>query len=255
LQPEDALDAWRQWDARLAARPAILGNLCGGRSNRSLLLDSDIGRLVLRVNGSASFLPGADRGSEAVIWQTASQRGIAPALIFVDGCNRYLVSTYIESRLPASPGSDARIVDRALGLLASCHQLNVSAPLIDYAGHVEHYWQLIEAGTRSPDPALARQRAPMQSLLDSLIKGGTPTGLCHHDPVIENFVGNTGRLYLIDWEYAATGLQIMDYAAFATEWRIDDGTILARTRLDPEAFDMAKTLYRYMCALWKLATT
>ncbi len=69
-----------------------------------------------------------------------------------------------------------------------------------------------------------------------------------------NFVGTPGRLYLIDWEYAATGLQIMDYAAFATEWQMDDATLLAKTGCDPEHFNMARTLYQYLCSLWDAAS-
>ncbi len=254
MQPETAIEHWRQWDTDLDSRPVILKPLCGGRSNHSFLLDSNIGKLVLRINGNGSILPGADRSCEAGVWRAASEQGIAPPLVFVDSRNQYLVSGYIESRLPARPQSDETILDPAFKLLKTCHQMNVAAPAIDYARHIEHYWQIIEAGAKLPNPALARQREAMQAMLDSLIKSNTPTGLCHHDPVIENFVGTPERLYLIDWEYAATGLQIMDYAALATEWQIDDQTILTKTNFTPETFNLAKTLYKYLCSLWEAAT-
>jgi thiamine kinase len=254
LQPETALDSWRDWSAGLRSRPEIIGRLGGGRSNHSFLLDTSIGKLVLRVNGAEAFLPGAGRGNEAGIWRAASRQGIAPPLVFADAGNRYLVSRYIESKLPTDARADAMVQDLAFRLLESCHRMEVTAPVIDYAGHIEYYWQLIETRTRPADPALTLQRAPMRSVIASLVASGTPTGLCHHDPVIENFVGTRDRLYLIDWEYAATGLQILDYAALATEWQIDDQTLLARTGFDPEQFEMAKMLYRYMCTLWEEAT-
>lgn len=254
MLPEQALDGWRQWGAGLNARPEILGKLGGGLSNHSFLLDSSIGKLVLRVNGASAFLPGAGRGNEAQIWQAASDQGIAPPLVYADTGNRYLVSCHIESDLPADPCTDTTIRDQVFSLLETCHRLDVSAPVIDYASHIERYWQLIEASDRSPDPTLSHRRVPMQSLLETLVASQTPTGLCHHDPVIENFVGTPGRLYLVDWEYAATGLQIMDYAAFATEWRVNDDTVLANTGFDPEQFEVAKTIYRYICLLWEAAT-
>lgn len=254
LLPESAIDEWRHWSAGLGSRPVVLGTLSGGRSNRSFLLDSDIGRLVLRINGAGSFLPCSDRSHEAGVWRTASEHGIAPPLVHADRQNRFLVSAYIESTLPASPISDIAIINEALAVLKTCHQLQVSAPAIDYAAHIERYWQIIETGKRPPDPLLRQQRIPMQALLESLLHSNTPTGLCHHDPVVENFVGSPGRLYLIDWEYAATGLQIMDYAAFATEWQIDDTTIQAKTRFEPEHLEMAKALYKYLCSLWHAAT-
>jgi aminoglycoside phosphotransferase (APT) family kinase protein len=255
LQPETALGSWRQWGAGLQSRPVILGALGGGRSNHSFLLDSGIGKLVLRVHGGDSFLPGASRGNEAFIWQAASRAGIAPPLVFADEDDRYLISAYIESHLPANPRASVAVRDQAFSLLKACHRMEVGAPVIDYAGHIEHYWRVIEAANRPVTPALLQQRGPMRAVLESLVNSGTPTGLCHHDPVIENFVGNPGRLYLIDWEYAATGLQIMDYAALATEWQIDDGTIHAKTGLDPVLLNTAKTVYSYLCSLWKEATS
>ena len=142
------------------------------------------------------------------------------------------------------------MIDQAFKLLEGCHQLDVNASRIDYFSHIEHYWQLIEAGNHPPDPSLVEQREPMQQALESLISSNTPTGLCHHDPVIQNFVGTPERLYLIDWEYAAFGLQIMDYAALAIEWELDDSVILERTVFTPDTFTLAKTLYGYLCELW-----
>ncbi len=257
LQPENALDHWREWSAGLRSPPALCEALNGGRSNRSYLLDSDIGKLVLRINGAASLLPGTSRNNEIRIWQAASQQGIAPPLLFVDPENSYLVSTYIHNDLPSQkqPGTD--YLDQAFKLLEACHRLDIKASDINYFDHIEHYWQIIENKDQPPNPDLVKQRNPMQSTLKSLITSKTPTGLCHHDPVRANFVGTRARLYLIDWEYAANGLQIMDYAALATEWEIDDSTVLNRTGTGFESVSLnnAKALYRYLCSLWEAATS
>lgn len=254
LQPESALNSWGQWSAELHSRPVILETLNGGRSNRSFLLDSDLGKLVLRINGTSSLLPGADRSNEINIWQAAAQQGIAPPLLFVDPQNQYLVSTYIHNDLPKQPQFNAAFVDQAFNLLDRCHQLDINTSTINYFSHIEHYWQIIESNNKRPSTVLSQQREPMQSTLKKLINANTPTGLCHHDPVIANFVGTPARLYLIDWEYAANGLQIMDYAAFATEWQIDDSTVLERTQFEPELLTKAKVLYQYLRLLWEDAT-
>ena len=251
LLPENALIHWRQWSDGLSSRPVLVDTLNGGRSNRSFLLDSDLGKLVLRINGAGALLPGTERHDEITIWRAASQRGIAPPLVFVDTRNRYLVSTYIDNGLPQHPQTNPAVIDHAFKLLEGCHQLNINASQIDYFNHIEHYWQLIEAGNHPPEPSLVEQRQPMQQVLESLIHSNTPTGLCHHDPVIQNFVGSPERLYLIDWEYAAIGLQIMDYAALATEWEIDDATMRRRTGIDPGLLTDAKAIYAYLHALWQ----
>lgn len=253
LQPEHAIDDWRQWGAGIGSRPHLVGKLGGGRSNHSYMLDAPTGKLVLRINGADAFLPGADRANEAAIWQAASQRGIAPPLVFADEGCRYLVSRYIESQLPADPRTDTELRARAFELLETCHGLDASAPVIDYASHIDRYWRVIESGPREPHPALLRERTPMRELVASLVASDTPTGLCHHDPVVENFVGGAERLFLIDWEYAAIGLQVMDYAALATEWQIDDTTVLARTAFKTADLELAKVLYGYLCSLWQAA--
>lgn len=255
LQPEHALDSWQHWSVDLHSKPVLIGALNGGRSNQSFLLDSDIGKLVLRINAAASLLPGASRENEIRTWQAASKQGIAPPLVFVEPRNQYQVSTYIDSDLPTQPQLNPVCVDQAFDLLNRCHQLNINTPTINYADHINHYWQIIKAGHKTPSPTLSKQRKPMQLLLESLLASDTPTGLCHHDPVTANFVGTPERLYLIDWEYAANGLQIMDYAALATEWQIDDTTVLERTKFKREVLSQAKMLYGYLCNFWEATTT
>jgi len=252
LLPESAIDSWRRWGAGLGSRPVLNGELSGGRSNRSYLLDSDIGGLVLRINGTGSLLPGSSRDNETRIWQEASRQGVAPPLLYVDTLNRYLISAHVQSDLPQQPQLNKTCVDQAFQLLEVCHQLDVNAASFNYAGHIERYWKIIEARSHPVDATLVSQREPMQSTLESLLNSNTPTGLCHHDPVIANFVGNANRLYLIDWEYAAHGLVVMDYAALGVEWGIDDATIAARSGLKSEELISAKSLYSYLCSLWQV---
>ncbi len=254
LQPESAIDSWRQWSGGLGSRPVILETLGGGRSNRSFLLDSDDFKMVLRLNGDDSLLPDPNRACEIEIWQAASQQGIAPPLLHVDEHTRYLVSTYIENTLQPRPQLDEAFIDQALSLLSRCHQLDIEAPSIDYTDHIKKYWGIIEDKDHVTNSGLQQQRQAMQELLEDILNSDTPMGLCHHDPVVANFVGSTERLYLIDWEYAAHGLLVMDYAALGIEWGIDDAAIVARTGLESEELTMAKSLYHYLCALWKEIT-
>ncbi len=253
LQPEDAIDSWRLWDGDLQSRPEFLRFLSGGLSNRSLLLRSGDHKMVLRLNGAGYLLPGASRDNEFKTWQAASNQGIAPRLLHVDKSSRFLVSTYIDNDLPSKPPFKQPFVNQAIDLLERCHQLHTNLPSIDYPGHIDQYWKIIGSRQHAPDPALIEQRDPMQYLLETLVTANPATGLCHHDPVIENFVGTAEKLYLIDWEYAATGFQVLDYAALATEWAIDDKTIMDRAPVDPDQLATAKTIYQYLCSLWQAA--
>lgn len=252
MQPETALDSGCDWDTPPSARPTMVRELGGGRSNRSYLLDADGGQLVLRINAAASTLAGINRGHEARIWRAASAAGIAPPLVHADPGGTFLVSAYIENDLPTAPGCDPSLKAKALGVLQATHQLDVDAPAIDYAAHIEAYWRQIEDQRVPIDPGLSQQREPMRLLLQELGAGDAPRVLCHHDPVVENFVGNAEHFYLVDWEYAAHGLQMMDYAALTVEWAIDDSLFTRQTGIEPALLAKAKTLYRYICALWEV---
>lgn len=253
LQPENIIESWPEWGAGLRSGPVLSGELSDGRSNRSYLLDSDIGKLVLRINGASSLLPAASRDTETSIWQAASQQGIAPPLVFVDTQNQYLVSRYIDTDLPSQPQHNPACIEQAFSLLQRCHRIEIEAPTINYFDHIEHYWRIIESANKPPGPNLKKQREPMLLLLKSLLGSNSPTGLCHHDPVTANFVGTPGRLYLIDWEYASNGLQIMDYAALVQEWQLDDAAIAGRIDCESELLIKARRLYRYLCLLWNEA--
>jgi thiamine kinase len=250
LQPEAAISSWRQWGGDLECRPSIVAPLSGGLSNRSFLLESEGNRMVLRLNGADSMLPGAGRSHEKGIWLAASDQGIAPSLLHVDEQNQFLVSTFISNSLPPQPLLKETLVDRVFELLNRCHQLDVEAPTIDYVSHVEQYWQVLKYKDDVPDPVLVGQRESMQKTLNSLVTSGSPLGLCHHDLVVANFVGSANSLYLVDWEYAARGLLVMDYAALGVEWGIDDTVIVERSGIELELLLMAKSFYRYLCALW-----
>jgi len=254
LQPETAVGSWQQWQGNLPGKPEIISRLDGGRSNRSYLLKSGNQKLVLRLNGSNSLLPGGHRDNEMKIWHAASAAGLAPPLLYTDEQQGILISRYIENSLPSQPEASKSIIEQAFTLLKRCHQLQVDAHSLDLAGHIQQYWHLIEAKGEPADITLLEQRKPMQALLESPHFKNAETGLCHHDPIMANFIGGLERLYLIDWEYAAKGLLVMDYAALAIEWGIEDTVVLANSGIDPELLTMAKSLYTYLCNLWEQTT-
>jgi thiamine kinase len=254
LQIESAIATWQLWNADLHTPPVIIGPMQGGRSNQSFLLDSDGKRMVLRLNDNDQALPPDTRLREADSWKVASAEGIAPPLVHVDIQSGFLVSSFIENTLDPQLQPSNKEIDQAFNLLKRCHRLPHDTPLLDYVSHIENYWRIIDASAITPDTNLHHQRSPMQSLLEALLNNNPQTGFCHHDPVRTNFVGDEQRLYLIDWEYAAQGLVVMDYAALGTEWGIEDSVVLAQSAVSAESLNMAKQLYRYLCDLWEVVS-
>lgn len=251
MQIEAILDTWQNWDIPPGVRPRIIRPLGGGRSNRSFLIVSGEAHMVLRVNATDELLPGRERDTETRSWRAASAAGVAPMLLHSELDKGFLVSAYIENNLPGHPAKDMNLAHKALELLQACHRLDVDIPAIDYMAHVDAYRQIIEDRNLVTEPSLEAEHDPARLVLKELLKSEAPTTLCHHDPVQENFVGGPGKMYLIDWEYAARGLRALDYAAFAREWGLDDATIATRSGIDIQLLSMAGRFYRYQCRLWE----
>jgi len=215
LKPDVALSSWRQWQCELRSRPVIVRQLTGGKTNQSYLLESADLKLVMRLNAPADALPGVDRASEALIWQEASNA-----------------------------------IDRLVSLLATVHELDINVPVLNYAVHIEKFWQLIESRPYRENVPLLQRREPMRELVEDFMASATDIGLCHHDPVTSNVVRKDTHLYLLDWEYAARGPVAMDYAALSVEWNIGSAEIVDRVALEPALLETAKTVYQYLCQLW-----
>lgn len=251
---EAAIAEWRQWQVQLSGKPEIVRTLGAGLSNQSYLLQAGDTRLALRINNCDGRLPGIDRQREADIWQAAFEAGIAPALLHAQ--DRYLVSAFVA-------GDTCHSAEQVFRLLEKCHAIKIDTPQLDYAQHIQTYWARIEqsaitqSGTEQTgkpiEQALINERQAMMECLLTLSAQQQAPVLCHHDPVMANVVGSPKRLYLIDWEYAAKGMAVLDYAALAVEWGFSDAKICARTDVRLHSLILAKKLYRYMCQLWQAA--
>lgn len=257
-----ALAQWQQWQIELPCKPEIVKTLGSGLSNRSYLLQAGETWMVLRLNNNHPHLPGIDRERESTIWQSAFEAGVAPALLHANPT--YLVSAFVpdETFSPGETGktwsrqdlTKADLAEEVFRLMKACHAIDVDVPEIDYSQHIQSYWAAIDSRQgENAGNELSIQRDAMQDVLATLCDLNQTTVLCHHDPVMANFVGSPERLYLIDWEYAARGLAVMDYAALAIEWGFSDAFICSHTQVRLDSLVMAKKLYRYMCQLWELS--
>ncbi len=289
---QSAIAQWRQWQIDLPGKPEIVRTLWHGLSNQSFLLQAGETSMVLRINNTDEHLPGIDRQREASIWRAANAAGIAPPLLYASERYLVSSYVPGEQQQPNKAGDLTNkaedLTDEVFRLIEKCHAIKIDTHQLDYVQHIQNYWTKIEqssigqsaieqsgigqsdieqssieksgieqSGIEKPakpiDPALLKQRQPMQESLQALLDQQQATVLCHHDPVKTNFVGTPKRLYLIDWEYAAKGMAVMDYAALAVEWGFSNSTICTRTSIRPDSLVMAKNLYRYMCQLWEAA--
>lgn len=253
-----ALDTWRKWqvdDLRLA--PRVLGRLGGGLSNQSFLVTSGNRQFALRLTGDD---PGADLPGLQTEWQAlrlAHEAGLAPAPRYLNEQAGVLVCDY----LPPDPGG--AVTPAALGrLLQRIHQLPELSAIRAVGERCEQAaWTI-----RQEQPALWRALQPLAARAAPFIaqlETVGPHATCHNDLLRANRIVSGGRVWAIDWEYAAAGPVWFDLAAVCAGDELDETarrTLLenylqtpAATR-DWQRLALFECGYRLLELLWHLRT-
>lgn len=237
LQAEAILAGWREWMPSLTTRPQLLAELPGGRTNHSYLIRMNEERAVLRVNAANSDSLGIDRQRERTLHHQAAAVGLAPRVLFCDRDFRFLVTEYIEGRqwtrqdLASTAGQQ-----RVRELIARIQALPVLFPRFNYVAHVERYWTLLSELHPHVLCSLLERRQAVMNTVSALQQAPWEPVVVHHDLNPENLIERAGRLYLLDWEYAACGHPDID-----------------RLLVDSEAVDpRLRVLADWMNDLWEL---
>ncbi len=253
-----ALDTWRSWQvSELQLAPRVLRRLGGGLSNQSFLVSSGDRLFAVRLTGDD---PGTDLPGPHVEWQAlqlAHEAGLAPAPRYLDTQAGLLVCDYLQ------PDPDGAVTPAALGtLLRRIHQLPDLPASLAVGERCERAAWAIRQGRATTWRALqplAARAAPFIALLET----AGPHATCHNDLLRANCVVSGGRLWAIDWEYAATGPVWFDLAAVCAGDELEASARRAllenylqapATAHDWQHLTLFECGYRYLELLWHLRT-
>jgi thiamine kinase-like enzyme len=249
--PEATLRQWREWSGVFGAKPKLLGTLGGGSTNHSYLIEAHSQRFVLRLSSSAGTQLGIVRAHERLILNDAAAAGIAPAIAHCSVEDGVLITEFIDGAAYAEP--DARIrCDILIALTRRIHALETPVPAVDYYAHAERYRRrLLAAGVALPG-ALTSLASQIAEEHEAGHAQPDASRICHRDLNPGNIIERAGRLYVIDWEYAARGASAFDFAAISAEWQLPLAAVGHATGLETRVLAHAARLYEYTCALWRL---
>ena len=230
----------------------------GGLTNESWLVTAPGERVVVRVSTADEAALQIDRTSEGRVLEAVQRAGVGPEVLRWQPGNRLLVTRYIPGTVWTR--EDARSRDnirRLAGLLRQLHALTVrdDIAVVDLSAILEHYWATL-ADRGQADPPSRWTRDEMRAVAAEL-SGGDECCLCHNDAHHLNVV-DTGRLWLLDWEYAGLGSRWFDLASVACnhDYEEVERRQLLRHYLggeDPEALsrlDLACRLFDHIRTLW-----
>lgn len=246
--PEDPLNWWPERILPSNVLPRLVRPLPGGRSNASYLVEADEALWVLRIN-SPNPMPGIDRDREARVLKHAVAAGLAPEVLCCAPDAGILITRYIDGRhwrpheLVAGPRRD-----RLLELIDRVRQMPLEPPDLDYRALGRNYLARMQGDVT----LMQRKLAVLDNLLEEMIPQPSPIALVHHDPTPENVIEMDGRLYLLDWEYAAPGPAGLDLAVLVREWRLAPETLTALFQVDVARIRESLALYDLLCDMWRL---
>lgn len=258
----------------------------GGRSNHSFLVRAGAETLVLRLDGVDPARNAIHRDTEFRLHAAAAAAGLAPTPRFHDASAGVLLVDYIApdvlpqaltDEVSDSPGdmppgisrhtqqdriTTAQHTTDVADLLRAIHALRVAdAPRLSLEARIAHYETQVRR-CRSPATANLMQMIAKEltSAGQALDADATTGVICHNDLGSANRLYHGGRLYALDWEYAACGSRWFDLAV-ASDGQITAPALLrAYLRRSPTAQESAllaesQRVARYLELLWLACNT
>lgn len=202
--------------------PPRLRRISAGRTNENFVVESG-GRTFFARIGTDRPEHGISREQEASLASSAAELGIAPEVHFAE--RGILVTDFIDGE-PLTPEiivAPERL-NAVAGLLRTLHR---AAPGPDLASFdpiavCRRYLEIL-----APSSLDESGRKLIKSLVD-VAPPLAPVALIHADPVPENFIEDrSGRIWLVDWEYAGIGAPATDLAMLAMNCDLSNPDVAA----------------------------
>jgi thiamine kinase-like enzyme len=220
---DDTLQRIPQWHGRTDLK---VSPLSGGITNHNYRVDVGGKSFVLRVGGANTELLGIDRRHERAANLAAAAAGLAPEILYFIEPEGHLLTRFIAGR-PITPDEMRQpdTIREAAKILQRVHALPPIPGAFSPFRVVDEYRQLADArGVKHwPDDyawLLERRRA----VETAFARDPAFPVPCHDDLVNGNFLreAETGRVVVLDWEYAGMGDSYFDLANLAAQHRFGD---------------------------------
>jgi len=218
------LEEWSLWSLQLKTPPTLIDSFLQGKTNKSYLLKSDLGRIVLRINAENSQELGLNRAQEISFHRAASMADLAPSLIYTDPKNRYIVKFYADGEIWQLGDTDEVRRQQLFNIakqFAKVHSLPIESEAIDYLALAKYYWQQIEFTNSDFGGLILPLFSQIEHFFQVFQENLRDVKPCHHDPVVENLINTPNGLQIIDWEYATLGCPWFDLAVFADSAKLN----------------------------------
>ena len=196
--------------------------LTGGITNENFRIEVNGDVFVLRIPGADTELLGIVRATECAVSQLAGETGIGPEVFYVIEPEGYLVTSFIDGKLPTPEelGQTSNI-RRVAEAIRRVHKMDTIPEtfspfrVVENSAEIAHRFKV-----DFPDNFdwLIEQ---MNIAEAALLKSPFTPRLCHNDLLNANFLDD-GQIRILDWEYAGMGDPVFDLANFSVHHEFSD---------------------------------
>lgn len=240
--------------------PEVEAVFSAGLSNRSFLLRHGGRRYVARLSGRNAARLGVDRHVERRVLECVARIGLGPEIVYCNPARGSLVTAYLEARPLRIEGlGSGETIDGLAAALQLLHRQKIDIPAVNIAERIRCYARELESGDARGWLRARRWLNASRHVLEQYRAARHNVVLCHNDLIAQNVLESAGRLYFIDWEYAARGDPFFDLATLTEEYAFG---VLDRERLllaygmfgeaAVERLYRTRVLYRLLGVLWYL---
>ena len=235
-------------------RDADVAPLGGGLTNHNFKVSVGGEAFVLRLAGANTALLGIDRRHEHASALCAAELQIGPEVVAFLEPDDCLVTRFVGGApLPVDTIREPETIARVARALRKLHDGPAVSGRFDPFRVVEAYRETILARGGAVPDGYADAYAVAKRIESTL--GPRPEAHCHNDLLAANLIADeSGRLWLVDWEYAGMGDPYFDLANLAVNNGLSEQAERALLDAYGETDHARLTLMRYMSdfreAMW-----
>ncbi len=209
---------WLELISRVFGEPEVhvrnLRPLRLGMTNKSFLFQLNNVKYIFRIPGTGTDVL-INRKQEYAVYKAIDPLGISDKIIYFDKDSGVKITRYEEGMHTACP-TNAEDLDGCMWIARQLHTSGITvAHTFSFRERIAVYEKHAESkhGILFYDYAEVREK--MNYILDMIDSLNVPKKITHVDLVCDNVLIGTGKIKLIDWEYAGMCDPLTDIAMFA----------------------------------------
>jgi thiamine kinase-like enzyme len=193
----------RGWDSGLFTECIMVRPLPGGANNQNYVVTAGDRRYALRIANQDNDRMAVDRDSARRAQSDAARIGIAPKVLAHSGSQGHLLSEFVDGHaLSADTIGEAEVLAAIAGTFGRLHAAQSDCRAFDPFADIDMWIaDARQAGVTIPDVVTELQHRA-RAVRDAVDALGLPKVFCHNDTVPQNFMWDTHRIILVDWDYA-----------------------------------------------------